>query len=77
MIMDWNRNRIRIGRRDRFWLTVSLVVIAILFVLRILSHDGFSDSGRMVWKSAVLGSEPMKDTSRSKEVHAAVRQSSH
>ena len=73
MIMAWYRNKIRIGRRDRFWLTVAVVVVAILFVLRMLSRDGFSDSGKPVWKSAVLGSEPIKDTVRTKDVHAAVK----
>jgi hypothetical protein len=59
---------VRLGKRDRFWLGVILVVIAMLFILRLLSHDGFSDSGRMVWKSAVLGSNPLSDTVKS-EVH--------
>jgi hypothetical protein len=65
------------GRRDRFWLTVTIVVMAILIVLSILTHNGFSDPGRLVWKSAVLGSEPIRDTSRSKDTHAAVKPAGH
>jgi len=55
--MVWHQNRIRLGRRDRFWFGVTLIVIAILFVLRMLSHDGFSGPGKPVWKSANLGSD--------------------
>ncbi len=71
--MDWYRNKIRLGRRDRFWLTVAVVVVAILFFIRMMSHDGFSDSGKPVWKSAALGGEPLKDSAKSNNLHASSR----
>jgi hypothetical protein len=58
MIMAWYRNRIRIGRRDRFWLTIAVMVVAILFALRMVSRDGFSDADKPVWKSARLLTYP-------------------
>jgi hypothetical protein len=71
------QERLRIGKRDKFWLSAMLFVIVVLFVLRMLSHDGFSDSGRVVWKSANFGSNEQKDTVLSGHVHASQKSSVH
>lgn len=65
LMMAMVTNTIRLGKRDRFWLGVALIVIAVLFILRLLSHEGFSDSGKLVWKDGVLGSDPLGDTVKS------------
>ena len=69
--MLWFMNNFRLGKRDKFWLAVALSIVVILFFIRMMSHDGFSDSGKPVWKSAVLGSEPLKDSSKSNTFHTS------
>ena len=67
----------RLGRRDRLWLTVMILVVAILLAIKMASRDGFSDPGKPVWKSAVLGSDPKRDTTDGEFRHSSSVNASH
>ncbi|HTP12870.1 MAG TPA: hypothetical protein VMM37_04550 [Bacteroidota bacterium] len=71
--MLWYIHKIKIGKRDRFWLTVVVLAVAVLLVLRSLSRDGFSDSGKPVWKSADLAGKSLQDTLRSQKPDSLLR----
>ncbi len=60
--MLWYVHKIKWGKRDRFWLSVVIATVAILIVLKALSHNGFRDPGRLVWKSAILDHQIFQDT---------------
>lgn len=77
MRMDRYWIKLGIGKRDRFWLAVSILFVVILLALRMSSHDGFAGPDRPVWKSAILGAEPINDTAKSAASHSAPTQSVH
>jgi len=71
------RPRMKLGKRDKFWLTITIVVIVILFVVRMASRKGFAGPGEPVWKSAVIGTEFNHDTTIGRVVRASSPGFSH
>ena len=75
--MAMDQNTVRLGKRDKFWLVIAFIVIAVFFVVRLLSHDGFSGPGKPVWKSAELGGSEQRDTSHSGHTQRVSKSSNH
>ncbi len=72
-----HNNKIRIGKRDRFWLTIALLTIIVGILLHLAFFGGFADNGRPIWKSAFLTSQPEKNTTSRQVAHAPAQNAGH
>jgi len=71
------RDKIRIGRRDRFWLTIALLTIVVGILLRFTLLGGFADNGQLVWKSVILTSQPEKNATSRHVAHGPAANTRH
>ncbi len=72
-----NGIRIRLGKRDRFWLVVVLLILTALFVVRWESPGGFADNGKPVWKSGMYGKPLSRDSAAGPNLHASAQHPAH